>query len=185
MEVRVDPMAILQYFSDEEEENRIENTEDTTSEKDDEQSDPETNSKTESLSESENQDIPKKLFSCQLCPRNFTSETALQMHMWGHPSQPKRILSFNNMQQQINQVVVTLETVKQIEDSGNNNNHISKCTDEDSEETEDDEFEEYEQKTSNPCPICGKMISNKGNLKVHLETHRPRGRYACDICGRM
>ncbi|XP_022901151.1 zinc finger and BTB domain-containing protein 14-like [Onthophagus taurus] len=35
------------------------------------------------------------------------------------------------------------------------------------------------------CPICAKVISTKGNLKVHLETHRPKGKYACDICGRI
>lgn len=35
------------------------------------------------------------------------------------------------------------------------------------------------------CPICGKRISTKGNLKVHLETHRPKGKYGCDICGRV
>ncbi|GLH14396.1 Zinc finger protein weckle [Gryllus bimaculatus] len=35
------------------------------------------------------------------------------------------------------------------------------------------------------CPICGKKISTKGNLKVHLETHRPKGKYGCDICGRV
>ncbi|XP_012230056.1 zinc finger protein weckle-like isoform X2 [Linepithema humile] len=35
------------------------------------------------------------------------------------------------------------------------------------------------------CPICTKKISTKGNLKVHLETHRPKGKYGCDICGRI
>lgn len=34
------------------------------------------------------------------------------------------------------------------------------------------------------CPICGKMLSTKGNLKVHVESHRPTGRFTCDYCGR-
>ncbi|XP_046382531.1 zinc finger protein 70-like isoform X5 [Ischnura elegans] len=35
------------------------------------------------------------------------------------------------------------------------------------------------------CPVCGKRLSTKGNLKVHLESHRPKGRHDCDICGRL
>lgn len=35
------------------------------------------------------------------------------------------------------------------------------------------------------CHICNKDISTKGNLKVHLETHGPKGKYTCDICGRV
>lgn len=176
-------MTILQYCTDEEEGHNQENKDETSSDKD-EPSDQDSVLKTENLSESENNPDNKYKFSCQLCPRYFISETSLQMHMLGHPSQPKRILSFNNMQQRINQVIVTFETVKEREENANNNNIDDKCNNEDSEET-DDEFDEFREKTNSPCPICGKMISNRGNLKVHLETHRPKGRYACDICGRM
>lgn len=182
MEVRVDPMSILQYCTDEEEENNIENKWEKISDKEDEPLDQKSIPKNEILSETENQDNNKKTFSCQLCPRSFSSEIPLQIHMWGHPSQTKKVLSFNNMQQEINQVVVTLETVRHFEESSNNNNS---CSDENSDDTEDDEFDEFSEKKTNPCPICGKIMSNKGNLKVHLETHRPKGRYACDICGRM
>lgn len=35
------------------------------------------------------------------------------------------------------------------------------------------------------CPICQKEISTKGNLKVHMDTHRPKGKYGCEICGRV
>lgn len=192
MEVRVDPMTILQYLSDQEDENSIRSNQESLSEKDDEPSDIEPTSKTCRLSESENQINNKNYISCQLCPRSFISDTALQMHMLGHPSQPKRILSFNNMQQNINQVV-KFETVEQSDATGNNNNHINtnnniniKYTEDDSEGTEDDdEFDEFCEQKSSSCPICGKIISNKGNLKIHLETHRPKGRYACDFCGRM
>lgn len=35
------------------------------------------------------------------------------------------------------------------------------------------------------CPQCGKKLSSKGNLKVHLDTHKPKGKFNCDKCGRM
>lgn len=35
------------------------------------------------------------------------------------------------------------------------------------------------------CPMCKKKLSTKGNLKVHLETHKPKGKFSCDKCGRM
>lgn len=59
-------------------------------------------------------------------------------------------------------------------DENGNNNDIN---------SDDDLRDEYKNMYS--CPICGKKISTKGNLKVHLETHRPKGKYGCDICGRM
>lgn len=34
------------------------------------------------------------------------------------------------------------------------------------------------------CPTCKKKLSTKGNLKVHLETHKPKGKFTCDKCGR-
>lgn len=35
------------------------------------------------------------------------------------------------------------------------------------------------------CPVCRKDMSTKGNLKVHMESHKPKGKYTCDICGRV
>lgn len=35
------------------------------------------------------------------------------------------------------------------------------------------------------CPQCNKKLSSKGNLKVHLDTHKPKGKFNCDKCGRM
>ncbi|XP_037052363.1 zinc finger protein 1 homolog [Bradysia coprophila] len=35
------------------------------------------------------------------------------------------------------------------------------------------------------CPTCKKKLSTKGNLKVHLETHKPKGKFSCDKCGRI
>lgn len=35
------------------------------------------------------------------------------------------------------------------------------------------------------CPTCKKKLSTKGNLKVHLETHKAKGKFSCEKCGRM
>lgn len=35
------------------------------------------------------------------------------------------------------------------------------------------------------CVVCGKILSTKGNLKVHVDTHKPKGKYSCEKCGRM
>lgn len=35
------------------------------------------------------------------------------------------------------------------------------------------------------CHHCGRKMSTKGNLKVHLETHKPRGKLTCEKCGRV
>lgn len=35
------------------------------------------------------------------------------------------------------------------------------------------------------CPVCGKVATSKENLKVHVETHRPKGKYDCNKCGRV
>lgn len=35
------------------------------------------------------------------------------------------------------------------------------------------------------CNVCGKKLSTNGNLKAHLKTHKPKGKFNCDKCGRM
>lgn len=35
------------------------------------------------------------------------------------------------------------------------------------------------------CPVCGKVMRSNENLKVHVETHRPKGKYECSNCGRV
>lgn len=40
-------------------------------------------------------------------------------------------------------------------------------------------------KHEHTCPVCGKVATSNENLKVHVETHRPKGKYECNKCGRM
>lgn len=35
------------------------------------------------------------------------------------------------------------------------------------------------------CQICNKKYSTKGNLNVHMKTHKTKGKFTCDKCGRM
>lgn len=35
------------------------------------------------------------------------------------------------------------------------------------------------------CSVCGKKLSTSGNLKAHMKTHKPKGKFNCDKCGRM
>ncbi|KAJ8941874.1 hypothetical protein NQ318_001727 [Aromia moschata] len=179
MEVRVDPMVILQCCLDGDDDNHTDNDEEKTSDREDAQSDPESGSIAENLSEIENYEKNRKPYSCSLCPRSFTSELALQNHLWSHSPYPKRILnSFINLQEQRSTPQLQIEMQNERSDSSSNDRDDG----EDSDEVDEGE-DDHHNKLS--CPICGKVISTKGNLKVHLETHRPKGRYGCDICGRI
>lgn len=50
-------------------------------------------------------------------------------------------------------------------------------------DTNDEISDQNEKKHT--CPVCGKVVTSKENLKVHVETHRPKGKYECTKCGRM
>lgn len=120
-----------------------------------------------------------KSYCCSLCPRRFASEFNLLVHMWSHPTQNKRILLNKNQEEY--------------------ENHWTEMNNKSKDEispfspftlTLDDIHMSTPEKTKTggiryACPVCGKVVSTKGNLKVHVETHRPKGKYACDICGRM
>lgn len=155
MEVRVDPMMILQCSLETEEDDEDADRSDAASD-------------SEGHVQSENCVKYNKPYLCPTCPRSFTSELALQNHTWSHSPHTKRILNSHDnwMEQEVDEEKETEEN-----DASTNN------------EDEDNTEEFANSKFS--CPICGKAISTKGNLKVHLETHRPKGKYGCDICGRM
>lgn len=118
-------------------------------------------SETENCSDSSESYL--KQFSCSFCPRWFVSEFQLLVHTWSHPAQQKRILTNKNQ-----------EDCEEL--SAEEENPSGALDDEDGEKLNGVRY---------ACPVCGKTVSTKGNLKVHVETHRPKGKYACDICGRM
>ncbi|KRT79121.1 zinc finger protein [Oryctes borbonicus] len=154
MEIRVDPMIVLQcsVLDDDEEEDENGYSSD--------------NSEIDHKPAITNGIDEKLYYPCLACPKRFASELALQEHMWGHNQKPKRILlmNYDNLicekgEEIQNDLIKTENGVSNLAENGN--------------------------AIRFNCPICGKIISTKGNLKVHLETHRPKGKYACDICGRM
>lgn len=98
-----------------------------------------------------------KPHECTICSRSFISQIGLQNHLWSHLPKDKRADGKPILRSQ--QVYSTNGVLHMNIDNNSSGNFV--------------------------CPICSKKISTKGNLKVHLETHRPKGKYDCDICGRM
>ncbi|XP_014474550.1 PREDICTED: zinc finger and BTB domain-containing protein 49-like isoform X2 [Dinoponera quadriceps] len=98
-----------------------------------------------------------KPHECTICARSFISQIGLQNHLWSHLPRDRR---FDGKAILRSQHVYSTNGV--LHTNGDNNTSSNFI-----------------------CPICSKRISTKGNLKVHLETHRPKGKYGCDICGRI
>lgn len=98
-----------------------------------------------------------KPHECTICARSFISQIGLQNHLWLHLPREKKLDGKPILQS--HQVYSTNGVLYMNGDNNTSSNYI--------------------------CPICSKKISTKGNLKVHLETHRPKGKHGCDICGRM
>ena len=116
----------------------------------------------EELDEADDLSIKNNIKShvCKICSRTYASQILLQNHLWSHL--PTSVKDFHNF---VDKTSIS-HSQRNCENSANG---ICNNT-----------FNNYY-----ICPICGKKISTKGNLKVHLETHRPKGKYGCDICGRM
>lgn len=194
MEVRVDPMSILQCCLEESESendaepnmntmNSEQEDQDEEDESDDEADETQSGSQENGSSESENSENTCIIYLCSICKRSFSTNFALQDHMYIHSAiYAKRILSFSFNKFQENLATVFVSSAinqksgecQNTETPENTNEHDGEAT-----EKQDDGPALYK------CPICAKDISSKGALKVHLETHRPKGQYACDICGRV
>ncbi|KAJ8670506.1 hypothetical protein QAD02_001765 [Eretmocerus hayati] len=98
----------------------------------------------------------RKSLVCKICTKTFSSQIALQDHLWSHlPAKFSDKSAISRVEEVLNSAKVVI-----VQNDSENSKHFI-------------------------CPICGKKISTKGNLKVHLETHRPKGKYGCDICGRI
>lgn len=96
-----------------------------------------------------------KPYTCCECLKSFVSEIALQGHIWCHTNQKIKELNKEKNEQKDKNIDKTDD------ESSDNQTHVYSC------------------------PVCRKQISTKGNLKVHLDTHKPKGKYGCSICGRM
>jgi uncharacterized Zn-finger protein len=105
---------------------------------------------------------------CKICGKAFASQIVLQDHLWSHlPTATSDIRDYVEESS-------ILRSQREFEGDGALTAQNNSCSE-----------NSLILGGSFICPICGKRISTKGNLKVHLETHRPKGKYGCDICGRM
>ncbi|XP_050313851.1 zinc finger protein 596-like [Anthonomus grandis grandis] len=210
MEVRVDPMSILQCYMDESNSETASDSDEVSLESpkfadesrndeqyfDDDAEEYQSATTQESgSSESETSENTHIIYLCSICNRNFSTNSALQDHMFVHSTvYAKRVLtlSFNKFQQSLATVFINSQpttnlTAVPINNSSypismhNTNELKSTETSGDIDLSEDSDGRIDGMK----CPICAKHIFSDEALKVHLETHRPKGQYGCDICGRV
>ncbi|XP_063218894.1 zinc finger protein 534-like isoform X1 [Bacillus rossius redtenbacheri] len=108
-------------------------------------------------------DKETKPYRCSICLRGFNNEIGLQNHLWSHLPSERRVLSTSDSSNHPQRPSPVYSSRGVLHTSSSVVTTTMRFV----------------------CPICGKKISTKGNLKVHLETHRPKGKYGCDICGRV
>lgn len=107
----------------------------------------------------ENYDLIEKPLSSVATPKLFYSQYPAEVQIWTSSGHTKRILL--------------------------NKNHEEMEIYDMSEMNEINTHQKHEWETKHTCPVCGKIASSNENLKIHVETHRPKGKYECNKCGRV
>ncbi|XP_017774998.1 PREDICTED: zinc finger protein with KRAB and SCAN domains 8-like isoform X2 [Nicrophorus vespilloides] len=155
MEVKVDPMLFLQYSEDEQsQQSQDSNLSEQSAEIEEEE-------RFYNLKEfMESGRTFEAEFTCSLCSRIFHTDRSLLNHTWCQNTKPETQTPPVVHKKPI---VPTPSITPRKYDMGDDYVH---------------DVVRY------VCPVCGKLISSRGNLKIHLDTHRPKGKYDCDICGR-
>ncbi|XP_055681017.1 zinc finger protein 468-like isoform X2 [Lutzomyia longipalpis] len=103
--------------------------------------------------------IPEAGFHCTTCPEKFHTHVQLQDHVLTHLLKKKASSGEPKSKTTPKAGKENEAKVRNLEEG----NLMGKFT----------------------CLVCGRKLSTKGNLKVHMETHKPKGKYACDKCGRI
>lgn len=101
---------------------------------------------------------------CSSCPMTFSTQSALQEHILNHLIEKQRLADEKEAKQAKEEKPVVPPPKRVVTQK---KRRKRACT------------------SRFSCTMCGKKLSTKGNLKVHVETHKPKGKFTCEKCGRM
>ena len=104
-------------------------------------------------------------YICAICDCYFSSKFALINHRWCQKPKTKYTSRNTHLtESRLNNDMSLQYSSKQ-----------QRCSD-------TNKLLDNENNNAFKCPICNTFVSD---LKIHLGLHRPKGKYACEICGRM
>lgn len=101
---------------------------------------------------------------CSTCPMTFSTQSALQEHILNHLIEKQKLSEQKEAKDAKEKKPIPIPKKST---STSKKRRKRACT------------------SRFSCTMCGKKLSTKGNLKVHIETHKPKGKFNCDKCGRM
>lgn len=116
---------------------------------------------------------------CSSCPMTFSTQSALQEHILNHLID-KQKLSEQKMAAEAKVKKEAKEKKSTVSVSSAPSTIVQKKS-----ATTSKKRRKRACTSRFSCTMCGKKLSTKGNLKVHIETHKPKGKFNCDKCGRM